>query len=72
MSHNTQKSREKIFKACKILSERKHKITKDKITQERGGFKERGGCADHLLYLRKVSETLLAKERKMYVAFMDL
>jgi len=47
------------------------KITKDKVSVEKGGFRTGKGCVDQIFTVRMIIEKMLAKE-KVYAAFMDL
>lgn len=56
----------------KIPSERMQKTPSNNINEEQDKFKTRRNCINQEVNMRKITEKLLAKERKGYAAFMDL
>jgi len=56
----------------KILIRRVQEITNGKVSEEQGGFRTGKGCVDQIFNMRMVIEKMLAKDKKVYAAFMDL
>ena len=56
----------------RIMIERVRNITESRIGEEQGGFRKGRGCIDQIFTLRMLVEKHLAKDRKMFAAFMDL
>ena len=56
----------------KVIVERVQRLTKEKISEEQGGFRKGRGCVDQIFSFRMVVERVLAKGKKLYAAFMDL
>ncbi|KAG7300726.1 hypothetical protein JYU34_015052 [Plutella xylostella] len=57
---------------AKILIERVVKETEEKIWDVQGGFRKGMGCTDQVFSLRSVTEKVLAKQQKVFCAFVDL
>lgn len=57
---------------ARVVTQRLQKITDDKIGEEQGGFRKGRGCVDQIASMRLLVEKYLAKNRKLYAAFMDL
>ena len=56
----------------RVVIEKVMKVTEHKICEEQAGFRKGRGCVDQIFILRLVVEKFLAKNKKLYVAFMDL
>ncbi len=46
-------------------------IKEGKVSEEQGGVRK-GGCIDQIFVMKKVVEEYLGKDKKLYVACMDL
>jgi hypothetical protein len=57
---------------AKILIERVVKETNDKIWDVLAGFCKGMGCTDQVFSLRCITEKVLAKNQRVYCAFVDL
>ncbi len=56
----------------RILNERMMKITDKSVGDEQGGFWKGRGCVDQIFAGKILVEKYLEKDRKLFVAFMDL
>ena len=56
----------------KILIGRVQEITNGKVSEEQGGFRTGKGCVDQIFNMRMIIEKMLAKDKNVYAAFMDL
>ena len=56
----------------KVIIERVMEITESRISEEQGGFRKGRGCVDQIFSVKMTVEKYLAKDRKLYAAFMDL
>ena len=57
---------------ARVVVDRLQKVTDDAIGEEQGGFRKGRGCVDQIASMRLLVEKYLAKNRKLYAAFMDL
>ncbi|KAJ2945399.1 hypothetical protein O0L34_g204 [Tuta absoluta] len=57
---------------AKVLIERVMKETDEKVWDAQAGFRKGMGCTDHVFSLRCIAEKFLAKNQKVYCAFVDL
>ncbi len=55
-----------------VIIERVQRLTEEKISEEKGGFRKGRGCVDQILSFRMIREKILAKGKKLYAAFMNL
>merc|ERR1712121_507428 len=56
----------------RILIDRVVENSEGQIGEEQSGFRKGRSCADQIFVLRQLSEKLLEKKRRLFVAFMDL
>ncbi len=56
----------------KILIRRVQVITNDKVSEEQGRFRTGKGCVDQIFNMRMIIKKMLAKDKNVYAAFMDL
>ena len=56
----------------RILIDRVIEQSEGQIGEEQSGFRKGRSCADQIFVLRQLSEKLLEKKRRLFVAFMDL
>lgn len=56
----------------RVLTERLIEVTKEKVSEEQGGFRKGKGCVDQCFAIKMVVEEYLGKDKKLYAAFMDL
>ncbi|KAI5640894.1 reverse transcriptase (RNA-dependent DNA polymerase) domain-containing protein [Phthorimaea operculella] len=57
---------------AKVLIERVVKETDEKVWDAQAGFRKGMGCTDQVFSLRCIAEKFLAKNQKVYCAFVDL
>ncbi|CAG4935954.1 unnamed protein product [Parnassius apollo] len=57
---------------AKVLNERAMKETDGKIWDVQAGFRKGMGCTDQVFSMRMIAEKFLAKNQKVFCAFMDL
>ncbi|KAI5644408.1 reverse transcriptase (RNA-dependent DNA polymerase) domain-containing protein [Phthorimaea operculella] len=57
---------------AKVLIERVVKETDEKVWDAQAGFRKGMGCTDQVFSLRCIAEKFLAKNQKVYCAFLDL
>ncbi|CAG5021593.1 unnamed protein product [Parnassius apollo] len=57
---------------AKVLIERVMKETDGKIWDVQAGFRKGMGCTDQVFSMRMIAEKFLAKNQKVFCAFMDL
>ncbi len=55
----------------RILTERLMEVTEGKVSEEQVGFRQRRGCVDQIVALKRLVEEYLGKGKKLYAAFMD-
>ena len=60
----------KVF--ARVLNERVKVMTADKVMDEQGGFRSGRGCSDQIFAVKQIVEKTIEKDRKMYMAFVDL
>src|ERR1700755_2886271 len=56
----------------RVLVDRVKELTRERVGEEQGGFREGRGCVDQVFTLRTIVEKLREKERVGYVCFMNL
>ena len=56
----------------RVLVSRVKELTKERVGEEQGGFREGRGCVDQVFTLRMIGEKLREKDKVGYVCFMDL
>ncbi len=56
----------------RILTERLMEIAEGKVSEEQGDFRKGRGCVDQIFAMKRLVEEYLGKDKKLYVAFMDL
>ncbi len=56
----------------RILTARLMEVTQRKESEEQGGFRKGKGCVDQIFAMKRSVEEYLGKDKKLYVAFMDL
>ena len=56
----------------KVLVAKVKELTRERVGEEQGGFREGRGCVDQVFTLRMIGEKLREKDRVGYVCFMDL
>ena len=57
---------------ARILIDRVRILTNGKVGEEQAGFREGRGCTDQIFVVRQINEKYLAKEKRVFWAFMDL
>ncbi|KAJ2941451.1 hypothetical protein O0L34_g3669 [Tuta absoluta] len=57
---------------AKVLIERVMKETDEKVWDAQAGFRKGMGCTDQVFSLRCIAEKFLAKNQKVYCAFVDM
>ena len=57
---------------AKVLNERVKRIISGRIMELQGGFREGRSCIDQIFTLKQLMEKMIEKNKKMYVAFVDL
>ena len=60
----------KVF--ARVLNERVKEVTGDKVMDEQGGFRSGRGCCDQIFAVKQMVKKTIEKDRKMYMAFVDL
>ena len=60
----------KVF--ARVLNERVKMATVDKVMDEQGGFRTGRGCNDQIFAVKQIVEKTIEKDRKTYMAFVDL
>src|ERR1700755_879090 len=56
----------------RVLVSRVKELTKERVGEEQGGFREGRGCVDQVFTLRMIGENLREKDKVGYACFMDL
>ena len=57
---------------ARILDERTRCVTKSKVLEAQGGFREGRSCTDQLFIIRQLSEKMIEKNKKMVVGCVDV
>jgi hypothetical protein len=55
-----------------VLSRQLRAVGEKRLLEYQCGFRPQRGCSDQLFSLRRVSELALAKQQRLYIAFVDL
>ncbi len=60
----------KLYK--RILNERLRQVTEKNVSDEQGSFRSGESCVNQMFAIKMLVEEYLGKDRKLYVAFIDL
>ena len=60
----------KVF--ARVLNERVKVVTVSKVMGEQGGFRSGRGCRYQIFAVKQIVEKTIEKDRKLYMAFVDL
>jgi hypothetical protein len=55
-----------------ILSRQLRAVAEERLEEYQCGFRPQRGCSDQLFSLRRLTELALAKQQRLYLAFVDL
>jgi sarcosine oxidase/L-pipecolate oxidase len=55
-----------------VLSRQLRALGEQRLLEHQCGFRPQRGCSDQMFSLRRLSELALAKQRQLYIAFVDL
>ena len=60
----------KVF--ARVLNERVKGLTVDKVMDKQAGFRAGRGCNDQIFAVKQIVEKTIEKDKKTYLAFVDL